>query len=208
MEKLLAPILLWVKNVVAGWGYPGVALLMAIESACIPLPSEVIMPFSGFLASEGRLNLWWASVAGAVGCGIGSAVAYWVGATGGRTFFEKYGKYFLIRKRDLDAADRWFAKYGEAAVFISRLLPVIRTFISLPAGIARMNFPRFMVYTLVGSLPWCYALALVGYKMGQHWEDIRRYFHRADLVIGIAIAAAFIFWLWHHLKPERETQPD
>jgi membrane protein DedA with SNARE-associated domain len=208
LEKLLAPIFIWVKNVIAGWGYPGVAVLMAIESACIPLPSEVIMPFSGFLASEGRMNLWWASVAGAVGCGIGSAVAYWIGATGGRAFFEKYGKYLLIRKRDLDSADRWFAKYGEAAVFISRLLPVIRTFISLPAGIARMNFPRFMVYTLVGSLPWCYALAFVGYKMGQHWEDIRRYFHGADLVIGIAIAAAFIFWLWHHLKPEKEAQPD
>ncbi|MGQ9523840.1 MAG: DedA family protein [Armatimonadota bacterium] len=202
MEKLLIPILVWVKDVIAGWGYGGIVVLMAIESACIPLPSEVIMPFSGYLVSEGRFGLWQAALAGAVGCGVGSAVAYWVGATGGRAFFERYGRYVLVRRRDLDRADYWFAKYGEAAVFISRLLPVVRTFISLPAGIARMHFGRFMVYSLIGSFPWCYALAYVGLKMGQHWEDVRRYFHGADVVIGILLAVGFAFWLWHHLRPE------
>jgi membrane protein DedA with SNARE-associated domain len=206
LEKLLAPTLAWIVAVIGGWGYPGIVALMAIESACVPLPSEVIMPFSGYLVARGTLNLWWAGTAGAIGCGVGSSLAYWAGATGGRAFFERYGRYVLIRKQDLDAADRWFAKHGEAAVFIARLLPVIRTFISLPAGISRMSFWRFLVYSLVGSFPWCLALAYVGMKMGQHWQEIRRYFHGADVAVGVLIAMGLAFWLWHHLRPEPEAE--
>src|SRR3989475_1355651 len=133
-------------------GYSGIVLLMAIESACIPLPSEVIMPFSGYLVSTGKMNLWAVALAGAVGCVLGSLVAYWVGMYGGRPLIEKYGRFVLISHHDLDLADRWFGRYGEAIVFTSRLLPVIRTFIAFPAGVARMNLTRLVIYTFAGSL--------------------------------------------------------
>src|SRR5690349_662101 len=145
--------------IIAKLGYAGIVLLMGIESACIPLPSEIIMPFSGYLVSRGELNLWGVGIAGAVGCVLGSLVAYWVGMYGGRPMIERYGKYILLSRHDLDLADRWFAKYGEAIVFVSRLLPAIRTFIAFPAGVARMNLTRFVIYTFAGSLPWCLALA-------------------------------------------------
>src|SRR6476661_3025767 len=140
-------------------GYSGIVLLMAIESACIPLPSEIIMPFSGYLVSTGQMNLWAVAVAGAVGCVLGSLIAYWVGMYGGRPLIERYGRYILLSRHDLDLADRWFAKYGEMIVFVSRLLPAIRTFIASPAGVARMNLTKFIIYTFAGSLPWCLGLA-------------------------------------------------
>lgn len=173
---------------------------MAIESACIPLPSEIIMPFSGFLVYTGRFNIWLVSLSGAFGCVVGSAVAYWAGMVGGRPFVEKYGKYILISHHDLDLADRWFLKYGNFAVFFSRLLPIVRTFISLPAGIARVNFPKFITYTFLGSLPWCYALALFGFKLGENWKSIKYYFHKFDIVIGAIIILAAIFWIRRHFK--------
>jgi membrane protein DedA with SNARE-associated domain len=183
-------------------GYAGIVLLMAIESACIPLPSEIIMPFSGYLVYTGVFNLHLASFSGAFGCAVGSAVAYYAGMLGGRPFVEKYGRYVLLRHRDLDRADRWFNKYGEAAVFISRLLPVIRTFISFPAGVSRMNFPRFLVYSFVGSVPWCYFLTYLGKVLGQNWQSIKGYFHGADVIIGVLLLAGFGVFLYHHLKPE------
>src|SRR5213080_3066538 len=134
----------FVIAVISQAGYPGIVLLMGIESACIPLPSEIIMPFSGYLVFTGRFKLAWVALAGAVGCNVGSLVAYYVGALGGRPLAEKYGRYVLVTRHDLELADRWFARYGDWAVFFSRLLPVIRTFIALPAGIARMNFWRAM----------------------------------------------------------------
>src|SRR5918996_4980938 len=143
-------------------GYSGIVLLMAIESACIPLPSEIIMPFSGYLVSTGQMNLWGVAVAGAVGCVLGSLVAYWVGMYGGRPLIEKYGRYVLLSRHDLDIADRWFGKHGEVIVFVSRLLPAIRTFIAFPAGVARMNVKRFIIYTFAGSLPWGLGLAWGG----------------------------------------------
>ena len=161
-------------------GYAGVVLLMAIESACIPLPSEIIMPFSGYLVYKGQFNLWAVGVAGAVGCVVGSWVAYYVGLYGGRPFIEKYGRYVLLSRHDLDLADRWFARYGEVIVFASRLLPVIRTFIAFPAGVARMNMTRFTVYTFLGSLPWCLGLAYVGQVLGEQWdknETLKTWFH-------------------------------
>jgi membrane protein DedA with SNARE-associated domain len=173
---------------------------MTIESACIPLPSEIIMPFSGYLVSTGRFDLWGVSLAGAFGCLAGSTVAYWVGIWGGRPFLSKYGKYILISHKDLDTADRWFSKYGDWAIFFSRLLPVIRTFISLPAGIAKMNFLRFAIYTFLGSLPWCLALAYVGKILGENWAKIRIYFQRIDLLIAILVLIVIAFFTYRHIK--------
>jgi membrane protein DedA with SNARE-associated domain len=187
-----------IVSVIGSTGYPGVVILMAIESACIPLPSEVIMPFSGYLVLAGRFKLLWVAVAGAVGCNVGSAVAYYIGARGGRPLAEKYGRYLLVSRRDLDRADRWFARYGGGTVFFARLLPVVRTFIALPAGIARMNFLRFNVYTFLGSLPWCLALAYAGLRLGARWEILRDYFHRFDAVIGVLLVAAVIWFVYTH----------
>src|SRR3989454_2523325 len=154
-------------------GYSGIVLLMAIESACIPLPSEIIMPFAGYLVSTGQMNIWGVGFAGAVGCVLGSLIAYGVGSYGGRPFIEKYGRYVLVSRHDLDIADRWFARYGEIIIFTSRLLPAIRTFIAFPAGVARMNIKRFIIYTFAGSLPWCLGLAYVGQKLGEKWNKDR-----------------------------------
>lgn len=181
-------------------GYSGIAIMMAIESACIPLPSEIIMPFAGYLASKGEFTLWWASFAGAVGCVIGSVLAYWIGYYGGRKMVEKYGKYIFMSHHDLDIADKFFNKYGSAAIFTSRLLPVIRTFISLPAGIARMDFKKFVIYTFLGSLPWCYALAWIGKKLGDNWDTLGVYFHKFDLVIGIILLAGLVWFIKRHFS--------
>jgi membrane protein DedA with SNARE-associated domain len=190
----------FIVNVISHTGYAGVVGLMAIESANIPLPSEVIMPFSGFLVVTGTLNFWWVAVAGAFGCVVGSVISYWVGATGGRSLIEKYGKYILVSHHDLDQGDRWFKKYGDKTVFFARLLPVIRTFISFPAGIARMNFKKFVIYTFLGSLPWTAFLTYVGMKMGANWEDIKVYFHKFDLLIGLLIILFIVWWVRRHLK--------
>jgi membrane protein DedA with SNARE-associated domain len=180
--------------------------MMGIESACIPLPSEIIMPFSGYLVYTGRFNLFAVGIAGAVGCVIGSLVAYWVGMYGGRPFIEKYGRCVLISLRDLDMADRWFERRGELIVFASRLLPVIRTFIAFPAGVARMNLGRFTVYTFLGSLPWCLALAYVGQKLGEEWDKndtLKRLFHQFDFVIGLIVLLAGALWVWRHLRDSK-----
>src|SRR6266852_5022960 len=189
--------------IISTLGYSGIVLLMAIESACIPLPSEIIMPFSGYLVSTGQMNLWAVSVAGAVGCVIGSLVAYWIGMYGGRPLIEKYGRYLLVSGHDLDLADRWFANYGEAIVFGSRLLPVIRTFIAFPAGVAKMNMTRFVIYTFLGSLPWCLGLAYVGQKLGEEWDKndtLKSLFHLFDFVIGIIGVLMAVWWVWRHVK--------
>lgn len=178
-------------------GYAGIVLLMAIESACIPIPSEVIMTFSGYLVFTGRFQLEWAAIAGAVGCNVGSIVAYAVGAYGGRPLAEKYGRYLLISREDLETADRWFEHYGSATVFFARLAPVVRTFIALPAGVARMNFIRFNIYTFLGSLPWCWLLAYAGMKLGAHWNAISPYFHRFDTVLVAVVIAAFAWFVYH-----------
>lgn len=181
-------------------GYWGILLAMAIESACIPLPSEVIMPFSGYLVSTGQFTLWGAALAGAFGCVVGSLVAYIVGRYGGRELVWRYGRYIFLSHHDVELADRLFARYGQWVVFASRLLPVIRTFISLPAGIARMPVIPFLFYTFIGSLPWCYALAYVGFRLGANWDTLGAYFHRFDAAIGVALLAGIIWWIRRHLK--------
>jgi membrane protein DedA with SNARE-associated domain len=207
IARIIEILSAFIVATISALGYPGIVLLMGIESACIPLPSEIIMPFSGYLVYTGRFNLWAVSVAGAVGCVIGSLAAYWVGMYGGRPLIEKYGKYVLISHRDLDLADRWFARYGELIVFTSRLLPVIRTFIAFPAGVARMNLSRFVVYTFLGSLPWCLGLAYVGQKLGEQWDKndtLRTWFHRFDFVIGIIGVIAVAWWVWRHIRQSRK----
>jgi membrane protein DedA with SNARE-associated domain len=182
------------------FGYGGVALLMAIESACIPLPSEIILPFAGYLVFMQKFRLIYVALAGAFGCVIGSIIAYAIGAYGGRPLIEKYGKYILISKHDLNMADRWFDKYGNIIVFTGRLLPVIRTFISLPAGISRMNFIKFIFYTFIGSFIWSFFITWIGFKLGQQWDTLGPYFHRFDSVILITGILLFILYLRRHLR--------
>src|SRR5258705_5996959 len=203
IAKIIGIVSGFIVATISALGYSGVVLLMAIESACIPLPSEIIMPFSGYLVSKGEMNLWGVGIAGAVGCVLGSMVAYWVGMYGGRPFIEKYGRYVLLSRHDLNIADRWFAKHGEIIVFVSRLLPAIRTFIAFPAGVARMNLTRFIIYTFAGSLSWCLALAYVGPKLGEQWGNdatLQTWFHRFDFVIGIVGLLAVVWWVRRHLK--------
>jgi membrane protein DedA with SNARE-associated domain len=207
IEAIISTLGRFVVNTISAFGYSGIFLTMAIESACIPLPSEIIMPFSGYLVTTGQFTMLGVTMAGAIGNVVGSIVAYYAGVWGGRPFVERYGPYMLISHKDLDTADRWFARYGEAAVFFSRMLPVIRTFISLPAGIAKMNFPRFVMFTFLGALPWCYVLAYIGVKMGEEWERLRGYFHQFDIVIGFGLALAVGYFLWSHW-PRRAATPE
>ena len=202
-EKILAILAHFIIATISASGYLGVMLLMAIESACIPLPSEIIMPFAGYLAHAGRLTLIGVAVAGAIGCNVGSALAYWVGAAGGRPFIAKYGRFVLLDQHDLERAEHFFARYGSITVFVGRLLPIVRTFIALPAGIARMSQVRFHVYTFLGSLPWCYSLAYVGMKLGEAWDTDPRFkaaFHRYHLVVEALILAVIVWFVWTHWK--------
>jgi membrane protein DedA with SNARE-associated domain len=204
-EKIVAALATFIITVISTMGYGGIVLLMAIESACIPLPSEIIMPFAGYLVFKGEMTLWGIALAGAVGCVVGSIPAYYLGMYGGRPLVERYGKYVLISKRDLDMADRWFEKYGDIIIFIARLLPAVRTFIAFPAGVARMNMTKFIAYTFVGSLIWCWVLGYAGMKFGQHWEDLKVYFHEFHYVI-IGLGVIFVVWyVRRHFKNEHEA---
>lgn len=208
MYKVLAAVSSFIVALISYAGYLGVIVAMAIESACIPLPSEVIMPFSGYLVSRGRFDLWWVSLAGALGCSLGSVVAYGLGLWGGRPLVLRYGRYLLIDRRSLERAERFFQRYGDKATFLARLLPVIRTFISLPAGIARMDFFKFLFYSFAGSLPWCFFLAWIGFKLGERWEEVRAIFHRLDLVVGLAILLGLVWFFCTQRQRNRRTAPD
>ena len=197
-EKILAVLFVFIKSVIGITGYAGITFLMAIESACIPLPSELIMPFAGYLVYEGSMKLLWASTAGAIGCNLGSLVAYEIGYYGGRPLVEKYGQWILMGRRELEWADRFFLRWGQAAVFIGRLLPVIRTFIALPAGIARMPRAKFHIYTFLGSWPWCFALGYLGMKLGENWRSLSKYFHQFDALIGVGLVVAIAWFVWSH----------
>ena len=191
----------FVINTLTALGYFGIVLLMAIESACIPLPSEIIMPFSGFLVAQGKFVLWGVALAGAVGCTIGSTVAYVVGALGGRRLALRYGKFILLSEHDMDIADRWFDRFGEVTVFFTRLMPVVRTFISLPAGIARMPFVRFLIYSFVGSLIWSAFLAYIGLQLGAHWDQLKPIFRKFDILFAVIIVLLIAFYIYRHVRP-------
>ena len=203
IENIVALVSSFIIGTISASGYLGVVILMAIESACIPLPSEIIMPFAGYLVATGRFDLFVAATAGAVGCNVGSTLAYAVGWYGGRPLVERWGRYILMSKRDLDLAERFFRRFGGLAVFFGRLLPVVRTFIALPAGIARMPMLRFQIYTFLGSWPWCLGLAYAGMVLGERWNSdpqLRRIFHNADIVIIALITAAVAWYLWSRWK--------
>lgn len=200
-------MLIWVSQhiiaVIAALGYAGVMLLMAIESACVPLPSEIILPFSGYLVSTGRFSLIGVALAGAVGCNLGSMLAYAIGFWGGRPLAERYGRWLLLAPGDLDRAERWFHQRGDLTVFFSRMLPVVRTYIALPAGVARMKLGRFHFYTFLGSLAWCWALAYLGSRLGQNWTSLEPYFHRFELIWAPALVFLLAAAIWHHARKLR-----
>jgi membrane protein DedA with SNARE-associated domain len=200
----------WITALISAGGYGGVALLMALESACIPIPSELIMPFAGYLASTGRFNLWLVALAGALGCNLGSAAAYWAGARGGRPFVARYGRYMLVSVKDLDSAERFFDRFGAIAVLIGRVLPLIRTFIALPAGIARMRLLPFHAYTFIGSFIWCFALAAIGQQLGRAWNSspvLHLWMRRLDLLVLAAVAIAMVWFIASHLRRASENHP-
>ena len=207
LQKIPAALAGFVIATISSGGYLGIVALMAIESACIPIPSEIIMPFSGYLVSTGRFNLLLVATAGAVGCNLGSTIAYFVGRYGGRPLVEKWGAYILMSRRDLDITDRFFARFGGIAVLLGRLLPVVRTFIALPAGIARLPQLRFQIYTFVGSWPWCFGLAYIGFKLGERWNSdprLQDIMHRLDLLVLALIVFGLCWYVWRHLHRSRE----
>lgn len=209
LDHALSVLVSFVVAAISGGGYLGVTGLMAIESACIPLPSEIIMPFAGYLVSVGRFNLIGAATAGAIGCNIGSTIAYLVAAYGGRAAFERWGRYVLIRHEEIDRAERFFARYGAVTVFVGRLLPVVRTFISFPAGLARMPMLKFQIYSFIGSWPWCLALAYVGTVLGARWDSdptLRRLFHEFDAVIIAVVAAGCAWFIWSRWSEVRRPR--
>jgi membrane protein DedA with SNARE-associated domain len=209
IASIIEKLAVFITAVIGSMGYGGVVLLMGIESACIPLPSEIIMPFAGYLVYTGEFTLLGAGFWGAIGCVVGSIPAYYLGLYGGRPLIERYGKYVLISRHDLDLADRLFSRFGQWVVLAARLLPVVRTFIAFPAGVSRMNMPKFVVYTFVGSFPWCLGLAWVGMKLGEKWNSdprLKAAFHRFDLAIGIAFVLAAAFFVWHKVRANRRSQ--
>ena len=209
-EKIIAFVAHFIIAIISASGYAGVALLMGIESACIPLPSEIIMPFAGYLVHTGQLNLFWVATAGAIGCNLGSIPAYWLGAWGGRPAVERFGRYVLLSRHDLDRTEHYFQRYGGITVIIARLLPVVRTFIALPAGIARMPQLRFHLYTVLGSWPWCFVLAFVGMKLGDRWDSDPRFkaiFHRFHLGVELVLVAGIVWFVWTHWKNRMRANP-
>lgn len=199
-DSMIAGFIQWLENIISSLGVFGLAGIMALESCNIPIPSEATLPFAGYLVSKGELNFHASALAGAIGCLLGSIPSYYIGYFGGRKFIEKYGKYFFVSKTDLENADKWVEKYGDWAFFLCRMLPIIRTFISLPAGILKAKKRFFFTMTFLGSLIWCYALVYVGVKFGEHLEDILPLWHKFDEVIIITCIVLGIIYIYHHFK--------
>ena len=205
-EKLIA---LLVSAITAG-GYPAVILLMAIQSACIPIPSEVIMPLAGYALAHSQLDLIILATVASLASNLGSIPAYWVGARGGRPMVERYGSYLLLSRRDLDLVDHFFARFGSITVLIGRMLPIVRTFIAFPAGVAKMNQVRFHIYTFIGSWPWCYALAFIGMKLGRQWNTnprFKEFFDRFHLGVELVLISGVVWFVWTHWKNRISANP-
>lgn len=210
-EKILALLVQLITHVIDVGGYAGIVALMGIESACIPLPSELVLPFAGYVVYLGHMNLFLVATAGAIGCNVGSAVAYWIGAKGGRPLVERYGRWVLVSHHDLDRMTWFFGRYGSITVLIARMLPVARTFIAFPAGIAKMSQTRFHIYTFLGSWPWCFALAYVGMKLGEKWRTDPRFeqaFHRFHLGVELGLLTLLAWFIWAHVNRSREAAPE
>lgn len=194
LQQLLHPFILIVTGTIDSFGNWAVMALMALESANIPIPSEAILTYAGFLASKGLLNWHWAAFAGAVGCAIGGSLSYYLGLKLGRPFLMKHGKWFLLSPRDIELAEKFLTKYGEATYFISRLLPVVRTFIAFAVGISRGNFWRFNLYSFFGSWIWSYILVYIGVKLGDNWQSVKPYWDRFSVIIVLLILIGIA---WH-----------
>ena len=203
-----------ITNLYVSTGLLGILLAMAIESCCIPLPSEIVMPLAGIMITSGKilqgtnsfLSLCLVALAGALGCLIGSTAAYAIGYKGGRPLMLKYGRYVLISQHDADKADRFFLRWGSATAFFSRLLPVVRTYISLPAGISKMPFVQFCLYTFLGSLPWCFLLAYLGEVLGNHLDTLSPIFHSLDIVIAVVFVLLLVLYVWRHIRNDRNAR--
>jgi membrane protein DedA with SNARE-associated domain len=209
VEALEHQLVAFLTNLFQAIGWFGVVVIMVLESANIPIPSEVTIPLAGWMLVQAQgLSAWHALLLGglwgAVGCTLGSVISYALGAWGGRPLVERYGKYIMVHEEDLAKADHWFSRWGDWAAFISRLLPIVRTFISFPAGVVRMNFPRFTIFSFTGSFIWCGLLALGGYYLGEHWEELRAIMRPFDIPIAIAIVAAFIYYIYRHVRKGRK----
>jgi membrane protein DedA with SNARE-associated domain len=208
LDAIDAYVLPLLERAYATFGYLGVVLAMTIESAAIPIPSEIILPFAGFSVARGipepltsaPWSYWGAVAAGVAGNTLGSLIAYAIGAYGGRPLLERYGKYVLISKHDLDLADRHFERWGDVTVFFSRMLPIVRTFISIPAGVAHMPLWRFLVFSILGAVPWVMLLVWGGVVLGDRWVDIKQSLNGLDYLVAAAIAAAIVLFVWRHVR--------
>jgi len=200
LENVIGAIVSWIESVITAAGPFGIMMLMAIESCNIPLPSEAVLPFAGYLVSKGEMGFHAAAFAGAIGCVLGSIPSYYLGYFGGRKFFEKYGKYVLVTKKDLDDADKLVEKYGDWAFFLCRMLPVVRTFISFPAGILKAKKRTFFTLTFVGSLVWSYALVYVGVKLGQNLDKLKAIWSKFDILIILACLILAGLYIYRHVK--------
>lgn len=204
MEAFLSYIANIITSVISHSGYGGITFLMVLESTGIPVPSEVIMPFSGFLVTREILSFWGVVVAGTLGNLAGSFLAYWIALKGGQPLIKKVGRYIFLSEHDLNKSEQWFAKYGSITVFIGRLLPIIRTYISFPAGLAKMPLKRFIFYTILGSLPWSILLTYLGLKAGDNWEFLREKFRDFDYLILAVLMAGIIYWIFRHTKYDKK----
>lgn len=207
-ERILAWLVQLITHTISSGGYAGIAALLTLNSGGIPIPSEVILPFSGYLVYMGRFNLLLVALAGTAGCNVGSAIAYWIGAKGGRPLVMRYGKWVLMSRHDVDRMSWFFERYGSIAILVGRMLPVVQTFVAFPAGIARMPRVRFHIYTTLGSFIWYVCLAWVGMKLGQAWNSdprVQEIFHRFHLVVEIALLAGLLWFVWSHVRRNRRA---
>lgn len=223
MSSIIDVLTTFIQNLYVVTGLAGIVLAMAIESCCIPLPSEIIMPLAGAMLAAGSqvvgkhlmginpasplwLNLLLLSLAGSLGSLLGSAAAYGIGFAGGRPLMLKYGRYVLISQHDADRADRFFERWGAPTAFFSRMLPVVRTYISLPAGITRMRFGAFCLYTFLGSLPWCLLLSLLGYELGRNYSKISGPLHYLDVAVVVVVVLLAVLYIWRHVRNDRRAR--
>jgi membrane protein DedA with SNARE-associated domain len=213
MQSIINSVVQWCTHLIGSWGLPAVFLLMLLESACIPVPSEAIMPFAGFAVSQGKLTLAGIVIAGVAGNLVGSWIAYAVGYYGGRPFVDRWGKYVLLRPHHLDTAQHWFDHYGAPVVFFGRMIPIVRTFISLPAGFGKMKFWKFTLFTALGCIPWVAMLGYLGYKLGANWDKIQPYLHYADYLVVLAFIVLVVYAVMRWRRrgavrpPEAESRP-
>jgi membrane protein DedA with SNARE-associated domain len=203
ISSLLSAITYLIIQTISTLGYGGVFFLMALQTVAIPIPSEVILPFAGFLAYQGRFNIFIIALVGALGSCLGSSLAYYIGYKGGRPLVEKYGKYILISQTDLNITEKFFSKFGSWAIFLGQLLPVIRSFIAFAAGMAKAEFKKFILYTFLGSFLWSLGLAYIGLRLGENWQSLRDKLHNFDTAIVILLLFGVVWWVWRHLRQRR-----